>query len=250
MTTARHPIALEAYEALARAYEAKAETKAENGYNEHPAMRRCLGPVAGLDVLDAGCGPGFLTRDLLAAGARRVVGLDVSPTMLRLARARVGKDVPLIEGNLAEPQPALENESFDLVASSLALDYVRDWSIPLGEFARILRPGGRLVMSIQHPMGAYAWFKPASAFGVHYCEVPWRGFTPEPVVVPDHYRSFEEVINPVPAAGFRLDGLHETRPDPRLKAIDPDKFQRNDSFPTFLVVMATKPQVQLNSGGA
>jgi hypothetical protein len=52
------PVALEAYEALARRYSDIAETKAENGYNEHPAMRAQLGAVKGLRVVDAGCGPG------------------------------------------------------------------------------------------------------------------------------------------------------------------------------------------------
>ncbi|MEL7201206.1 MAG: SAM-dependent methyltransferase, partial [Pseudomonadota bacterium] len=72
------PIARDAYDALAEGYAALAETKAENGFNEHPAMRACIGDVKGLTVLDAGCGPGFLLRDLLAAGARRVCGFDVS----------------------------------------------------------------------------------------------------------------------------------------------------------------------------
>ncbi|MFK7740797.1 MAG: class I SAM-dependent methyltransferase [Planctomycetota bacterium] len=81
------PIARDAYEQLAQGYSDLAEGKAENGFNEHPAMRKQIGDVAGLAVLDAGCGPGFLMRDLLRAGARRVVGFDVSPAMLRIARA-------------------------------------------------------------------------------------------------------------------------------------------------------------------
>lgn len=65
------PIALAAYESLAKAYSERVETKAENGYNEHPAIRRVIGEVSGLAALDAGCGPGFLARDLLAGGAAR-----------------------------------------------------------------------------------------------------------------------------------------------------------------------------------
>ncbi len=63
------PIALNAYETLAEAYAAKAETKAENGYNEHPAIRSVIGSARGPRVLDAGSGPGFLSRDLLEGGA-------------------------------------------------------------------------------------------------------------------------------------------------------------------------------------
>ncbi|MEL7296615.1 MAG: methyltransferase domain-containing protein [Pseudomonadota bacterium] len=233
------PIALNAYEALAEGYAAIAEQKAENGYNEHPAMRAQLGDVRGLSVLDAGCGPGFLTRDLLSLGAASVVALDVSPTMIRLAEERNGPTVEYHVADLAQPIEQ-GDASFDLVVSSLALDYVRDWSRPLGEFYRLLKPAGRLLFSVQHPMGAYQWFKPPSAFGVHYCEATWRGFTEQPVVVPDYYRSFEELINPLLDAGFRLTHLHETKPLAELADIDPGKYQKNATFPTFIIVDASR----------
>ncbi|MEL7022720.1 MAG: methyltransferase domain-containing protein [Pseudomonadota bacterium] len=239
-----NPIALEAYEKLAHAYSAKSETKAENGYNEHPAMRSCIGSVDGLAVLDAGCGPGFLTRDLVAGGARRVVGFDISPTMIEIARERVGNDAEFMIADLAKPLD-LPGDVFDLVVSSLAIDYVRDWSVPLAEFHRVLSDNGRLVMSVQHPMGSYQWFQPPSAFGVHYCETEWKGFTDEPVVVPDYYRSFEEIINPIIKAGFTLTNIHETRPVDALRAIDPRKYAKNSTFPTFMVLEAVVSSASL-----
>ncbi len=232
------PIALDAYEKLAEGYAAKAPAKAENGYNEHPAMRRVIGDVAGLRVFDAGCGPGFLTRDLLDKGAAFLAAVDVSPAMVRLATARAGEGADIHLADLAKPMPFLETDDFDLVVSSLAIDYVRDWRTPLSEFVRILRPGGRLVFSVQHPTASYEWLKPPSAFGVHYCEVKWTSFTDQPVTVPDYYRSFEEIVNPVLAAGFRIARIEETRPLPELQAINPYKFHRNDTFPTFMIIDA------------
>ncbi|MEO0882093.1 MAG: class I SAM-dependent methyltransferase [Pseudomonadota bacterium] len=231
------PIALDAYEALARAYSEIAETKAENGYNEHPAIRAKIGPVTGLNVLDAGCGPGFLVRDLLRGGAARVIGFDISPTMIEIAKERVGDAADLFISDLAQPIP-LNNDSLDLIVSSLAIDYVCDWAGPLSEFHRTLKKNGRLVFSVQHPMGAYKWFKPPSAFGVHLCEADWKGFTDTPVTVPDHYRSFEEIISPLLTAGFRLTGLTETKPIDALRDINPDKYQQNATFPTFMVIEA------------
>jgi ubiquinone/menaquinone biosynthesis C-methylase UbiE len=235
------PIALDAYEALAQGYDAIAETKAENGYNEHPAIRRALGSVRDLVVLDAACGSGFLTRDLLKGGASEVVAFDVSPAMVRLACERNRTAADIFIADMAKSLERLENARFDLVVSSLALDYVRDWAVPLSEFRRVLKPGGRLVFSIQHPLGSYLWFKPDNAFGVQYCEATWRGFSEEPVMVPDYYRSFEEVINPILAAGFSLMGLHETRPAPELEAIDPEKYRENSTIPTFMVIDARAP---------
>lgn len=238
------PVARDAYDRLAQGYSDRSETKAENGYNEHPAIRAAIGSFKGLDVFEAGCGPGFLMRDALLGGARRVVGVDVSPAMLAIARQRLetwNDGWQVVEHDLDEPLEDWSDASFDLVASSLALDYVRDWSVPLTGFLRLLRPGGRLVVSVQHPLGAYLWFKPESAFGIQECVAEWRGFTSEPVAVPDHYRSVEEIINPLLSAGFTLERLTETRPAPELEAIDPEKFRRNSTTPTFLVIEARRP---------
>ncbi|MFK7740798.1 MAG: methyltransferase domain-containing protein [Planctomycetota bacterium] len=134
----------------------------------------------------------------------------------------------------------LGDASFDLVVSSLAIDYVYDWSTPLAEFHRLLKATGRLVFSVQHPMGSYKWLQPPTAFGVHYCEVAWKGFTKTPVVVPDYYRSFEEIVNPLLAAGFQLEGILETRPLDALRAIHPKKYRQNATFPTFMVISARR----------
>ncbi|MEO1530435.1 MAG: class I SAM-dependent methyltransferase, partial [Planctomycetota bacterium] len=163
--------------------------------------------------------------------------IDVSPSMIDLAKRRVGPEAEFLIADLAKPLEI--DEEFDLVVSSLALDYVRDWSMPLGEFRRLLVGGGRLVMSVQHPMGSYEWFRPPSAFGVHYCEATWTGFTDDPVVVPDYYRSFEEILNPILGAGFQLHGLHETKPVEALREINPRKYQQGITFPTFLVLDAS-----------
>lgn len=233
------PIALEAYEKLAENYSALAETKAENGYIEHPAMRARLGDVAGLTVLDAGCGPGFLAAYLAGKGAA-VTGFDISPRMIALARKRAGGAVRLFVADLAREIPEVATGAFDLVASSLAIDYVRDWTVPLKTFHRALKPGGRLVFSVQHPLGAYLWYKPGSAFGVQYVEAKWGGFGREPVVMPDYYRPFEEMINPLVAAGFGIMKVSDTKPVPALKEKSPELYERYSRIPTFMIIEAGK----------
>jgi SAM-dependent methyltransferase len=232
------PIALAAYEALAERYAALAESKAENGYNEHPAMRKQIGDPRGLSVLDAGCGPGFLSRWLIDQGAAETVGFDVSPAMIRLARERCQGAAEFFVGDLAQPLSDLAPGRFDLVVSSLAIDYVRDWSVTLSEFQRVLKPRGRLVMSVLHPLSSYAYYRPKSAFGVHYVEGVWKGFGGEPVTVPDYYRSVEEIIMPVRRAGFQLMALVETKPLPELEQINPRKYHQGMTMPAFLIVDA------------
>jgi SAM-dependent methyltransferase len=201
--TKSEPIALVAYEALAERYSEKAESKAENAFIEHPAMRQALGNVSGLSILDAGCGPGFLVKHLIDSGAQ-VTAFDVSPKMIDIARQRTAERARLFIADMAEPLVELVDGEFDLVASSLAIDYVRDWSVPLREFHRVLKPFGKLIFSVQHPLSSFLWYKPPTAFGVHGVEAEWRGFGGEPLLVPNWYRSIEEMINPLVETGFSI----------------------------------------------
>lgn len=228
------PIALTAYEQLAERYASLAETKAENGFIEQPAMRQQLGQVTGLRILEAGCGPGFLSSYLLNHGAQ-VTAFDISPRMIELAREKTQGRAQIFVGDMALPLANLKNASFDLVVSSLAIDYVRDWTTPLHEFYRVLKPQGRLVFSVQHPTATYLWYKPASAFGVQYAEIQWSSFGGEPVMMPDHYRSFADMINPILEAGFQIQKVQDTKPIEALRAVDPERFEKYNRQPSFMI---------------
>lgn len=71
--------------------------------------------------------------------------------MIDLARDRLGDAVPLHVHDLAHPLP-FDDDSFDDVIASLVLRYLQDWTTPLAEMARVLRPGGRVIVSVNHPM--------------------------------------------------------------------------------------------------
>jgi ubiquinone/menaquinone biosynthesis C-methylase UbiE len=234
------PIALEAYEKLAETYSQLAEQKAENGYIEHPAIRKQLGDVRGLSVLDAGCGPGILSAYLIAQGAN-VTAFDVSPKMIELAKLRMKGQGDIFLADMAQPLKSLKSETFDLVASSLAIDYVRDWATPLSEFWRVLKPEGRFVFTVQHPVGSFLWYKLDGYTGVQYVETTWKGFGGEQVVMPDHYRSIAEMINPLITAGFILRKLNDTLPAQALKEKEPQTYAKYMLKPPFMCLEAVKP---------
>lgn len=138
------------YDAFARAYSSANETNLLNAWYERPAMVDLAGEVEGCRVLDAGCGSGPLAAALHAKGAN-VSGFDLSPAMVTLARERMGEDADQRVADLGERLP-YDDATFDIVVCSLALHYLKDWAAPLTEMRRLLRPGGRLVVSVPHPL--------------------------------------------------------------------------------------------------
>jgi len=112
-----------------------------------------LGDVAGLDVLDLGCGVAYFSAWLARRGAR-VVGLDVTPAQLETARrmqAETGLSFELVEAS-AEAVP-LPDASFDLVLSEYGASIWCDPAAWIPEAARLLRPGGRLVFLRNSTLG-------------------------------------------------------------------------------------------------
>ncbi len=99
---------------------------------------------AGERVLDVGCGEGAFTAELARAGALPV-GVDVAEEPLRRARARH----PELELRLVDADGAWElaDASFDVVWAGEVIEHVLDTAAWLSEVRRVLRPGGRLLLS-------------------------------------------------------------------------------------------------------
>ena len=107
---------------------------------------RMLPDVTGLDVVELGCGTAYFGAWLKRAGAKRVVGIDITPAQLDTARRmdeEFGLGLELIEAN-AEDVP-LPDDSFDLAFSEYGASLWCDPKLWIAEAARVLRPGGELV---------------------------------------------------------------------------------------------------------
>jgi SAM-dependent methyltransferase len=114
--------------------------------SDEPVMHPILDSLPTGTVLDAACGTGRYAAYLAARG-HRVVGVDNSPEMLDRARTRV-PDATFLRADLH--RLPLPDRAMDVVVCALALVHVPSLTLVLAELARVLRPGGHLVISDVH----------------------------------------------------------------------------------------------------
>ncbi|UPK75596.1 class I SAM-dependent methyltransferase [Nocardioidaceae bacterium SCSIO 66511] len=220
------------YDAFAAAYSAENDDSVANAYYERPAMLELAGDVAGRSVLDAGCGSGSLSAALRDRGAT-VAGIDVSARMLDLARERLGGDVELRVSDLDDRLP-FDDASFDDVIASLVLHYLEDWTAALAETRRVLKPGGRLLVSVDHPIVAYTIEEQRpDYFATTSYEFEWE-FGGQRVPMRFWRKSLQQMIEAFTSAGFRLVSITEPQPLPEARDLHLDGFTHFSTSPGFL----------------
>lgn len=176
---------------------------------------RLLGDLAGRQVLEVGAGAAPCARWLAAAGARPVA-FDLSSGQLRHAArlaASTGIAVPLVQADAAQ-LPFADN-SFDLACSAFgAVPFVVDSGRVMAEVARVLRPGGRWVFSVTHPM-RWVFLDDGGPDGLTVVQ-PYFDRSPYveraedgTVAYAEQHRTLGDRIAEIVAAGFALTALVE-----------------------------------------
>lgn len=216
-----------------------ADVSSPNLVMEDPAFRAELGDVAGLDVLDLGCGDGSFGAQCVAAGCASFTGVDSAAGMIDRARA----SLPEATFSVASME-ALEIElgAYDVITSRMALHYVGDVVPLLGRVRQGLRPGGRLVFSVVHPVLTAAlevaegqrtsvsvdnYFEPGDR------ERSWFGSS-----VTWQHRTVESYVTALLGAGFELTALRECEPVDELFNGDVAELERRRRAPVFLLLSA------------
>jgi SAM-dependent methyltransferase len=201
------------YDSFAEAYSAENEVNLHNAFYERPAMLALAGDVAGRRVLDAGCGSGPLFAALRDRGAI-VTGFDSSAGMLELARRRLGDDADLRVADLGRPLPFPDGAFHDVVAS-LVLHYLEDWTAPLAELRRVLKPGGRLIASVNHPIAGHPLVRPGADYWSTYLwSEELTTSSGQSYVLANWHRPLPAMISAFTTAGFQVAAIDEPLPAP------------------------------------
>ncbi|MFD5096550.1 class I SAM-dependent methyltransferase [Amycolatopsis thailandensis] len=219
------------YDSFAEAYAAENEASLNNAYYTRPAILNLAGDVSGRRILDAGCGAGPITEGLRDRGAI-VTGFDSSAKMIELARKRLGADADLRVADMGKPLP-FPDGAFDDVISALVLHYLEDWTAPLAEIRRVLKPGGRLILAVNHPI-IYKLIHPEADY---FETVKWSDdytFDGQEAVLTYWHRPLHAMTDAFTEAGFRTAVVSEPPPAPEAYELFPEELAGKTAFLSFL----------------
>jgi len=217
-----------------------------------PVIMEVLGDVRGKQILDAGCGDGYLSRKLARAGAA-VTGVEFSAGMLGFALLGQKTDpLPITyhHGNISR-MPFLPGASFDVAVTNNVIQDTADYEAAFREFNRVLKPGGTYLHIENHPcftMPVFGWVKDEQGNRLYkkvdrYFErgpfiTPWG---PRSGMEPSVYwhRTLADVMNSLISAGFRIARVIEPEITESVVAAHP--FMADElRVPDFLALVCRK----------
>ncbi len=206
-------------------------------------MLDAAGDVAGIDVLDLGCGEGRFGRMLAGRGAR-VVGVDLCEDFIAYARANASPSETYRVGDAEDSDIA--SGSFDLVVSYLNLVDLLHFEKAVAEAYRVLRAGGRFVVCNLQPMNTAGneWVRDEEGRKLHfkldnYFDEGSRDFAMFGHPVTNYHRTLSTYVNTFLAAGFQLTGIREPKPSEEQVRRWPD-VDDNLRLPYFIIFLLRK----------
>lgn len=225
-----------AYDEMGDIYRQHAVDSAYNAHYDRPAVLAALGSVTGLHVLDAACGPGLYTRELLARGAQ-VTAFDASSAMVELATAEANGRARIDRAVLGEPLP-YPDDAFDRIVCALAIHYAVDRHAAFIEFYRVLRPGGVAVISTGHPFTD--WLRKGGSYFEANLETDmWRTAGGEQPV-PFWREPLSALCAAATSTGFLIEQVIEPQPAPSMRDRFPDDYEKLNKEPGFLILRLIK----------
>lgn len=201
--------------------------KGLEGAGEWSALQKILPDFHKRKVLDLGCGYGWHCKYAADHGAESVLGTDISHKMLEVAKEK--NSAPKIDYQcIAMEDLNFPANAFDVVLSSLAFHYVKDFGALLCNISKWLKTGGEFVFSVEHPVftsyGTQDWYYDADGNILHFPvdHYYYEGkreavFLGEPVI--KYHRTLTTYLNTLLQNGFEIQHIIEPMPPEEMLEI-------------------------------
>jgi SAM-dependent methyltransferase len=223
----------------------------ENNYNklqEQPAIKSLLPDLKGKRILDLGCGYGESCTYFIEKGAKKVVGIDISKKMLEVAeKENFHMNIEYLQGDIDKIEKL--SGKFDLIYSSLALHYIKDFKKLLLNINTLLDSNGLFIYSQEHPLSTahkkgQRWTRDENGMGIHYNLAHYMESGKREVTwfidgVIKYHRTFSEIINTLNECGFQIEKILEPLPSEEGIKLIPKMIQ-DFHKPNFLILKAGK----------
>lgn len=229
----------------------------ENGepYKEFvidPVMFSLIGNLYNKDLVEVGCGNGYLANTFLKKGVKSLVLLDISSNNLDRAKEKVSDKtkVKFLEADI-EKKIDIESHTADIVYSNMVMNEIENIQVPFSEIFRILRDGGEFVFSVTHPTWDIIEFLNQSNKIRQLGNYFRRGFAKYVMRTKDgsgveyeveHYqRPLSDYFNKLVEAGFVVNRIEEPEISRELLDHHP-RFSEYKDHPIGLIFHAIKKQ--------
>jgi SAM-dependent methyltransferase len=204
------------------------------------------------EVLDVGTGEGQVARLAVAGGATRVVGVDPTAAQVRVAHERGGGAAYARAGAAALP---FADRSFDAVVACLVFEHIVEVDDALAEVGRVLRPGGRFLFFLNHPLlqtPGSGWIDdqvldPPEQYwriGPYLIEDETVEEVEKDVFIPFVHRPLSRYVNAMAAAGLFIRHMAEPSPPPGFLARAAE-YAEAATIPRLLLLVAERPAAGL-----
>lgn len=220
--------------------------KGLQGAGEWSELQKILPDFDGKRVLDLGCGYGWHCKYAAENKALSVLGTDISQKMIQTAQSI--NPAPQIDYQcIAMEDLRFPDYTFDVVLSSLAFHYIKDFKPLVANIARWIKPGGNFVFSVEHPVftsyGTQDWYYDENGKILHFPvdNYYYEGrreaiFLGEKVI--KYHRTVTTYLNTLLQNGFELQ--HVIEPQPPEEMMDIEGMKDEMRRPMMLLVSAVK----------
>ena len=215
-----------------------------NDLLEQPAMRSLLPDLKGKKILDMGCGYGPVDRFFIESGAESVTAIDISKKMLEKARRE--NALPGIEyKEMSMSEINNLKGKYDLVFSSLAIHYIKNFPKLVKDVHNILNDGGVFLFSQEHPImtaseNMEGYFDEDGNYCMNSYLLPGKRYGKWFVKgVESYHRTMGELVTSLGKGGFLITDMVEPVPDDEVLKIFP-RAEHEFIRPTFLLIKAQK----------